>query len=328
VKLGFAGDTMLGRLVGERLLADPAARLFSEEVVEAAHEADLFICNLECTISDRGERWPDPAKPFFFRAPPAAVEVLRSLGVGCVTLANNHALDFGFDALADTITRLADAGIAAVGAGSDVTAARRPVTLHVGGLCVGILAFTDHPADFSASDARPGVAYAEIRRGTPAWLTEAVAGVDADIVVVLPHWGPNMVASPVPHVRAAAAELRRAGATLVVGTSAHVFHGVAGHVLFDLGDFIDDYAVDPVLRNDLGLMFFVTVDERGVPGDLEAVPLALDFCHTRLADRSESAWIADRFRASCAAFGTQVHRRGDRLVVAAADPGWSGSPPR
>jgi poly-gamma-glutamate synthesis protein (capsule biosynthesis protein) len=54
-------------------------------------------------------------------------------------------------------------------------------------------------------------------------------------------------------VRTAAEALVAAGATLVAGHSAHIFHGVAGRVLFDLGDFLDNYAVDPELRNDLGL---------------------------------------------------------------------------
>jgi hypothetical protein len=92
-----------------------------------------------------------------------------------------------------------------------------------------------------------------------------------------------MTAAPLRHVRRAAAALVEAGATLVAGHSAHVPHGVAGRVLYDLGDFLDDYRVDPRLRNDLGLLFLVTLDRRG-PIRLEALPLKLEFCHTRLAE--------------------------------------------
>jgi len=123
-----------------------------------------------------------------------------------------------------------------------------------------------------------------------------------------------MVPAPVAHVRAAAADLRRAGATLVAGHSAHVFHGVDDAVLYDLGDFIDDYAVHPVLRNDRGLFFLATVDD-GQVVRIEAVPLALDFCQTRRADPDEARWIADRFRRACAAFGTEVVERDGRLVI-------------
>ena len=201
MKLALAGDTMLGRGVAERLAHDPQHSLFAPELVEIIRDADLFVLKLECCISARGE--PFPGAVFHFRAPPWATEVLVQLGVDCVTLANNHALDFGADALVE------------------------------------------------------------------------------------------------------------AGATIVAGHSAHVFHGVAPHVLYDLGDFIDDYRVDPTLQNDLGLLFLVDLN-----GDrLEAIPLKLEFAHTRLATGHDAAWIARRFTAACAEFGTEVAEENGRLVA-------------
>ncbi|HYT81279.1 MAG TPA: CapA family protein, partial [Actinomycetota bacterium] len=104
--LGLAGDTMLGRGVAERLASAPPESLFAPGILDIVHEADLFVLNLECCISERGRPWAAPGKPFFFRAPPAAAECLARLGVDCVTLANNHALDFGEQALLDTFTHL------------------------------------------------------------------------------------------------------------------------------------------------------------------------------------------------------------------------------
>jgi poly-gamma-glutamate synthesis protein (capsule biosynthesis protein) len=315
MRLGLAGDTMLGRGVAERLSTAPPESLFSPELVEVAREADLFVLNLECAISDRGRPWPDPAKPFFFRAPPVAVEALVHLGVDCVTLANNHALDFGAEALLDTLAHLRAAGIAAVGAGEEVESARAPAVLERAGFRLAVVGFSDHPEDYAAGPARPGIAFADLRgEDVPRWALELVAAQAADGVLVTPHWGPNMTAEPVPPVRAAAQALVAAGASLVAGHSAHVFHGVQGSVLFDLGDFLDDYAVDPVLRNDLGLLFLVTLDGSG-PERLEAVPLELDFCHTRLAEGESAAWIRDRFRRACAALGTAVDDEAGRLVV-------------
>jgi len=95
------------------------------------------------------------------------------------------------------------------------------------------------------------------------------------------------------------------GATLVAGHSAHVFHGVSAQVLYDMGDFIDDYAVDPRLRNDLGLVFLVDLTPRG-PVRIEAIPLALDFCHTRLARGEETQWISQRFVSACAELGARI----------------------
>jgi poly-gamma-glutamate synthesis protein (capsule biosynthesis protein) len=315
VTVALAGDTMLGREVGRALATTPPEALVAPEVRDALGQADLVVLNLECCISDRGRRWDAPGKPFFFRAPPRAVELLHLLGVDCVTLANNHALDYGLDALADTLEHLATAGIAAVGAGVDLERARRPATLAAGGLSVAVLGVTDHPPDFAAGPDRPGVAFADLGRRVPDWLPAAVRAADAEVVLVTPHWGPNMTSAPVGHVRRAAAALVRAGATLVAGHSAHVPHGVAGPVLYDLGDFLDDYRVDPRLRNDLGLLFLVTLDGRG-PVRLEAVPLKLDFCHTRLAAGEDAAWMRHRFRSACAALGTTVREQTGRLVIA------------
>jgi len=318
ITLALAGDTMLGRSVGERLSAGAAAdSLVAPAVAEAMRGADATILNLECCISDRGSPWPAPGKAFFFRAPPAAIDVLRGLGVDAVTLANNHALDFGPDALLDTRNYFEAAGIAVVGAGVDEAEARMPVVLTVAGMRVGLIGVTDHPEDFAAGPTRPGVAHADLGGGAPSWLLDRVRATRAqcEVLLVTPHWGPNMVAEPLPEIRSAAAELLAAGATLVAGHSAHVFHGVQGRVLFDLGDFLDDYAVDPGLRNDLGLLWLVTVDADG-PLRLEALPLGLDFCFTRLANAGEFDWIERRLARACAALGgPSISREAARLVI-------------
>jgi len=141
-----------------------------------------------------------------------------------------------------------------------------------------------------------------------------VRAADAEVMLVTPHWGPNMTSAPVRHVRRTADALVEAGATLVAGHSAHVAHGVAGPVLYDLGDFLDDYRVDPRLRNDLGLLFLVTLDGGG-PIRLEALPLKLEYCHTRLATGEDAAWMRHRFRAACAALGTTVEEAAGRLLI-------------
>jgi poly-gamma-glutamate capsule biosynthesis protein CapA/YwtB (metallophosphatase superfamily) len=314
LRLCLAGDTMLGRGVARAIRASEQPRLISDEVVASMRSADLRIFNLECCISARGERWPAPGKPFFFRAPPEAAGLLAELGVNCVTLANNHALDYGYDALTDTLTALEDAGITCVGAGSNFEEATAPGLLQRAGRRIAVLGLTDHPTDFAASEDRAGVAYADLKRGVPRWVTDRMESCDADVLVVTPHWGPNMTTDPPAHVRIAARQLVDSGATLVAGHSAHVFHGVARRILFDLGDFIDDYATDPWLRNDLGLLWFVTLGTSGVTR-VEAVPLKLDFAYTSLAEGDDLQWIRTRFRSACAALGTTVEVLPDRLVA-------------
>ena len=117
-----------------------------------------------------------------------------------------------------------------------------------------------------------------------------------------------MIDRPLPEIRAAAARLLDKGATVVAGHFAHVFHGVEGPVLYDLGDFIDDYATHPVLRNDLGLLFLLTLDAEG-PVRLEALPLKLDYCHTRLASGADEALDKAPLPGGMQALGGRTPRR-------------------
>lgn len=297
--VALAGDTMLGRGVGAMLAERPDRPVCAAEVADVARSADLFVCNLECCISERGEPWPDESKAFFFRAPPSAAATLAGLGVDAVTLANNHALDYRAGALLDTLASLDAAGIAHAGAGPDERSARQPATIERAGVTVALLSLSDHPRAFAAGPRRPGIAFADLHHAVPGWALDQVAASSADLVLVSPHWGPNMVTDPLPHVRASAALLAGAGAALVAGHSAHVFQGVdvlsGCPVLYDLGDFVDDYAVDFRLRNDLGLLWLVAFEDHAAVR-VDALPLKLEFGFTRVAEGADRAWITRRLR--------------------------------
>jgi hypothetical protein len=219
----------------------------------------------------------------------------------------------------DTLVHVDGAGVAGGGAGPDVATARAARTLTAGGAELTVLAASDHPRDFAAGPDRPGIAFADLPGDArDGWLGDGVAREGT--VLVACHWGPNMTVRPAPYIKEAARALTDAGATLVAGHSAHVVHGAADRVLYDLGDFVDDYRVDRRLRNDLGLLFLVELDADG-PRTLEAVPLKLDFCHTRLATGDDAAWIARRFTEACAELGTEVAEQEGRLVAELDDPG-------
>jgi poly-gamma-glutamate capsule biosynthesis protein CapA/YwtB (metallophosphatase superfamily) len=324
--IALLGDVMLGRLVAERIADQPPEEVWAPEVRELCGSCDLVICNLECCISSRGEptaRVRD--KPFFFRGPPEAVLSLQAIGVRAVGLANNHALDYEAEALIETLELLAQAGIAVAGSGRDEFEARRGAIVEAGGRRLGLVAVSDHPREFAADPDSPGIAYANLRRGVPNWLADELARLDreCDHVVAFPHWGPNMTTQPAGWQRRAAEQLQEAGGDLVAGHSAHVFHGAGwgrrGPLVFDLGDALDDYAVDRRLRNDLGL---IALWRPGDPeAELELVGLVLDFCHTRLAVGEEAEWIAGRLARACAALETAVERTAEqRFRATPPDP--------
>jgi poly-gamma-glutamate capsule biosynthesis protein CapA/YwtB (metallophosphatase superfamily) len=303
---------MLGRLVAERLDRGQPERVWSDELAALCRSCDALVCNLECCISERGSRTTRVAqKPFFFRAPPAAIDALAAVGTSAVSLANNHALDYEVVALTDTLGHLAAAGIAAAGAGRDQQLARRGAVISAGGIRLGVLGATDHPLEYAATPDSPGVAFASLSAGLPEWVLSELGRLraEADLVVAFPHWGNNMTSAPVRWQRKRAAELVAAGADLVAGHSAHVFHGIEsldGHLaLYDLGDALDDYAVSPELRNDLGILALWRPHS---DVELELVGLELDFCETRLAYGSAADWIAARLDKACAQLGTKAER--------------------
>lgn len=310
--VGLLGDVMLGRGVAQRLRSMSARDVWAPELLELLRRCDAVLANLECCVSDRGrETRRIPGKPFFFRAPRGAVESLRAAGVRAVSLANNHALDYEEEALADTLGHLEAAGIAVTGAGLGPDRARRRAIAGAGGARIALIGVTDHPSEYAAQPGRWGVAWAALHQGCPGWLLAEIAQArrEADLVVVFPHWGPNMTTRPTSWQRACARELLDAGADLVAGHSAHVFHGVerlgAGHVLYDLGDTVDDYARDPVLRNDLGVL---ALWRPGEEPEIELVALRLEFARTSLAQGGDADWIAARLERACGELGCSVQR--------------------
>lgn len=329
--LALAGDVMLGRLVGESLAAGDPARPWGD-VLPLSRAADLFLVNLECALTGRTERWRDGGdKPFYFRVDPAAgVAALEAGGVDCAALANNHIGDFGPGGLADTVAALDRAGIAHAGAGSDRAGAREPARLAAAGARVSVVAFADYPAEWRAGLRSPGMNYTPVSL-EPEHFKEvarqiAAARERADFVVFSIHWGPNMRAWPTPEFRAFAHAVIDAGADLFWGHSAHVVQGMEfrhGHpILYDTGDLVDDYAVDPHLRNDLSALFLVRV-RPPVVEDVEIVPVRIADLQVNLARGAEHEWFVRRFTARCDELDTAVAVHPGRMHVPA--PGRSSA---
>jgi poly-gamma-glutamate synthesis protein (capsule biosynthesis protein) len=108
------------------------------------------------------------------------------------------------------------------------------------------------------------------------------------------------------------------GADVYFGHSAHVFQGVEVYrgkpILYDTGDFIDDYAVDERLRNDRSFVFLVSV-EGGTFRRLELFPVDLSFARTRLAAGREREEILRRMERLSAELGTTFVRHEGALVL-------------
>jgi poly-gamma-glutamate capsule biosynthesis protein CapA/YwtB (metallophosphatase superfamily) len=321
--VALAGDTMLGRVVNEALLRHGPAYPWGD-VLPELHRADARIVNLECVIARHGTPWQRWPKAFHFRANPLAIDALKLAGIDCVVIANNHVLDYEEEAFLEMLGLLEAAGIPYVGAGRNLEEARRPVILQLQGLRLGVVAFTDNEPGWKATPTTPGTNYLPVSLESVPLLQEGMAqarAMGADLLIVSAHWGPNMRLRPTPAFREFARALIEAGADVFHGHSAHVFQGIevwrGRPILYDCGEFVDDYAVDPLLRNDWGLLFGLEVDGRGVRR-VELTPLRIDDCQVNRAVGEDFEAIAHRIRELSAEMGTALQREGSRLWVACA----------
>jgi poly-gamma-glutamate synthesis protein (capsule biosynthesis protein) len=318
---------MLGRGVNEELGAVRPEEPWGD-VLPALGSADLRIANLECAITEHKRAWARTPKVFHFRADPRAVEVLRAARIDACSLANNHTLDFEERGLVDTLEHLERAGIRYAGAGRDREEAARPALLTArtnGANRVALVAFTDNEPPFAAGPDLPGTNYLpvslepEVLRRVEAAVEEA-RGAGADTVVFSNHWGPNMVQRPSELFRRFARAVIDRGADVYYGHSAHVFQGVEIYegkpILYDTGDFIDDYAVHERMRNDRSFLFLVSI-ENGALRHLELLPVILPYARVELAKDAEQEAILDRMESLSAEMGTIFARREDRLVFEA-----------
>ncbi len=324
ITLALVGDVMLGRGVNAALRTTLSPKQLWGDVLPLLNSADLRIINLECAITDYKQPWTSTPKVFHFRADPSAIEVLRTARVNACSLANNHTLDFQERGLLDTLEHLKAGSIPYAGAGRNREEAVQPALLEVRpSHTVALLAFTDNEPPFAAGLDRPGTNYLPVSL-EPEVLDQVEAAITnareagAQTVVFSNHWGPNMVQRPNDRFRRFARAVIDRGADICYGHSSHIFQGVETYrgkpILYDTGDFIDDYAVDGKLRNDWSFLFKVSVE-----GDefrrLELFPVTLPYARVEIAVGVEKESIMDRMEHLSREIGTEFARYEDRLVL-------------
>lgn len=211
LRLAAVGDVTFGDGVATAI-ARHGARYPWLSVAPVLRSADIAVANLEGAVSTRG--YPVAGKEFHFRGPPAALAAAaRSAGIDVVSLANNHSLDYGRTAFLDTLRHARRFGIATMGGGRSLEAARRPAVLQAGGLSVAFLGFSDvRPAGFDAGPSRSGAtpAFPDLIRHDV-----GAAKARSDVVVAYFHWGVERMFAPTARQRELARIAFDAGATVV-----------------------------------------------------------------------------------------------------------------
>lgn len=242
VRLLFAGDVYLSDHVLEAYeAAGGIDGVLSQGYQAEIQAADYFVTNEEFPFSTRGT--PAPDKQFTFRVHPEKVKLMQEMGIDLVTLANNHALDYGCDAMLDTIDTLDRAGIRHVGAGKNLAEARKPAIVELNGRTFAFIGATRvYPeADWAAGTDSAGM-FSAYDGG--AQLAEEVkaAKQQADYVIAYVHWGIEREEMPNEVQKSIAHRLVDAGADLVVGAHPHVLQGIEYYqgvpIAYSLGNFV------------------------------------------------------------------------------------------
>ena len=288
VTMTFAGDILFDTnyaIMGTVRGSGDISQGIMPEVIERMQAADIMALNNEFAYSNRGT--PTADKQFTFRARPETAAYLTDLGVDIVSLANNHAYDYGPTALEDTLDTLRETGIPYVGAGRNIDEARKPVYYIVGDLKIAFVSATqierlDTPDTKEATETSPGVF--RCWNGARPMETIRDAAQNSDFVVAYIHWGTENQAELDWAQLKQAPELIAAGANLVIGDHPHclqpigVIQGVP--VIYSLGNFwFNSKTLDTG-------MVEVTIDETGIVS-YQFIPCLQSGCKTTLLQGAE-----------------------------------------
>jgi poly-gamma-glutamate capsule biosynthesis protein CapA/YwtB (metallophosphatase superfamily) len=201
---------------------------------------DLTVVNLECAVSDLGSPVP---KEFNFQGDPDALPYLERDGVDVASMANNHAYDYGPEALVDTRKNIEDAGMVAVGGGKDPAEATKAGIVHVKGWTIAIVGFdkvVDPFPEAIAAPGHPGTACGHDVDCMVAATRKAAAMSDLTIVNI--HWGVELDTQPRADDVEIAHRLIDAGADIIFGGHAHrlqPYDMIDGRpVFYSLGNFV------------------------------------------------------------------------------------------
>lgn len=233
--------------------------------------------------------------------------MLKAAGIDAVSLANNHTLDFGYDALREMLELLDANDIKHAGAGLNHWRAFEPTFAKLEGATIALIAFTDNEPQWEATADREGIAYIPVDvtddRAHELFAKIRAAKKQGVVVIVSAHWGPNRGYDPPKEHVYFAHRVIDEGADIVFGHSGHVFRGIEIYrerpIIYCAGNFIDDYAIDELERNDESFVFSIDLDKDARPRGICLWPTIIADRQARMA-RVRMRTIAAKMQELCA----------------------------
>ncbi|MDJ0745262.1 MAG: CapA family protein [Xenococcaceae cyanobacterium MO_167.B27] len=297
---------------------------------------DVKLINLETSITQSNDYWR--GKGINYRMNPENIDCLTAAKIDCCSLANNHVLDWGYSGLVETITTLKTAQIKIAGAGQNLQSAETPAIMEVKGKGRAIafsfgLTTSGIPVSWAAGKDKPGVnLLLDLSERTVEYIQKQVARVKqlGDVVVASIHWGGNWgYEIPSQQIAFAHQLIDHAGVDLIHGHSSHHVKGIEIYrerlIIYGCGDLIDDYegiSGYQAFRDDLGLMYFATLDSStGELFNLQMIPTQIKRFRVQGASTSDILWLREILNREGERFGTQVQWDGNKtLILEKLDP--------
>lgn len=249
VTMIFAGDMLFWTYVREQYPTKGIDAVLSKEMQQEFLDADIAMVNEEFPFSTRGTKMQD--KQYTFRVDPSYVSLFVDMGVDIVSLANNHILDYGQEALSDTFTTLDNVGIRYVGAGESLERAKEVQIFNINGKRIGIVSASRviPVVGWDAQNAVPGVF--TTYDGTKLCEEIRKAKETCDYVVTYVHWGVEYKDTPEEYQKTLAKQYIDAGADIVLGAHSHCLQSVEFYngkpVFYGLGNFCFDAEIEKTL---------------------------------------------------------------------------------
>jgi poly-gamma-glutamate capsule biosynthesis protein CapA/YwtB (metallophosphatase superfamily) len=242
----FTGVIVPARCVQAQIDATGDTDYIYDEVRGVIQQADLAVGTFNATMSDFPPH-TGCVPTYVLVGGSGNADAMQRAGFDVMSVATNHIKDCGITtcgdrAFFDTLNNLKRVGILAVGAGKNLEEAMLPVVVTLNGVRFGIV---------SLGQIEQGGVYATADKAGIAVLTEEnvkiaiqAARQVSDVVIVMPHWGPEDVSTPNWIQRNLAHVIVEAGADLVVGNHTHVVQGIQEidgiPVFYGLGNFVFD----------------------------------------------------------------------------------------
>ncbi|WP_408009528.1 CapA family protein [Pseudalkalibacillus sp. A8] len=238
ITISFTGDILLDSWVGAAIEQNGVDFPY-QHTKHILQKSDITVGNLETAVSTRGT--PEE-KRFAFRSKPETLQGLANAGYDMVSIANNHTLDYGMDALFDTMDHLDNHGIGYSGAGKNEEEAFTAYYKTVNGKKIAILGLSRvlPYAEWAARPESPGIASAYTYEPMMEYVEKAVEHSDYTIVFI--HWNKEREDYPEDYARVMAREFIDAGVAAVLGSHSHSLMGIEYYkgapIYYSLGNFV------------------------------------------------------------------------------------------